>query len=69
MAEIDAEAADVVGFWREAGSEAWFRKNAEFDASFHRRFHDLHFAAARRERPYACGSPSSCRRSAWRSPG
>lgn len=50
MAEVNAEAADVVGFWREAGSEAWFRKDAGFDASFHRRFRDLHFAAARRER-------------------
>ena len=49
MVELDPRAAEVVTFWREAGEEAWFRKDAEFDASFHDRFRDLHFAAARRE--------------------
>ncbi len=50
MAEIDAGAADVVQFWRDAGREVWFRKDAEFDVRFHHSFGDLHFAAARRER-------------------
>ena len=49
MAGLDARAAEVVRFWRDAGAEAWFTKDAKFDAGFHGRFRDLHFAAARRE--------------------
>jgi uncharacterized protein (DUF924 family) len=49
MAEIDSRAAEVVRFWREAGSDAWFRKDAEFDARFHDACGEHHFAAARRE--------------------
>ncbi|MCY1665198.1 DUF924 family protein [Rhizobium sp. SL86] len=40
---------EVLSFWREAGPDKWFDKDAEFDASFHDRFRDLHFAAARQE--------------------
>jgi uncharacterized protein (DUF924 family) len=40
---------DVVGFWRDAGPERWFKKDAAFDAEFRDRFLDAHFAAARRE--------------------
>ncbi|MCJ8507686.1 DUF924 family protein [Rhizobium lemnae] len=46
---IHEGAAKVLGFWIEAGPERWFDKNAEFDASFHEQFRDLHFAAARQE--------------------
>jgi uncharacterized protein (DUF924 family) len=49
MTEMDPRATEIVKFWRDAGPDAWFRKDAEFDASFHDRFRDLHFAAARRE--------------------
>ncbi len=49
MTEIDPRAAQVVRFWRDAGPDAWFRKDAEFDAAFHDLFRELHFAAARRE--------------------
>ncbi len=42
-------AAEVVTFWRDAGPGRWFTKNAAFDRQFGERFHDLHFAAARRE--------------------
>ncbi len=49
MANSDQRAKEVVDFWRQAGSEAWFSKNAEFDETFHDRFRELHFAAARRE--------------------
>jgi uncharacterized protein (DUF924 family) len=49
VAELDPRAAEVVQFWRQAGREAWFRKDAEFDAGFHDKFRELHFAAARRE--------------------
>lgn len=41
-------AADVVAFWREAGSARWFARDADFDAAC-ARFLPLHFAAARRE--------------------
>ncbi len=49
MPETDPRALEVVNFWRDAGSEAWFRKDADFDDAFHDRFRELHFAAARRE--------------------
>lgn len=49
MAELDPRAAEVVAFWREAGEDAWFTKDADFDTGFHDRFRELHFAAARRE--------------------
>jgi len=49
MTELDPRAAEVVNFWKEAGPEAWFRKDAAFDAVFHDQFRELHFAAARRE--------------------
>ena len=41
--------ADVVGFWRDAGNAKWFGGGEAFDAECAARFHDLHFAAARRE--------------------
>ncbi len=49
MTGIDPRAAEVTKFWRDAGWKAWFNKDAAFDAGFHDRFRDLHFAAARRE--------------------
>jgi uncharacterized protein (DUF924 family) len=49
MAGLDARAKEIVDFWRKAGYEAWFRKDAAFDAAFHDRFRDLHVAAARRD--------------------
>jgi uncharacterized protein (DUF924 family) len=39
--------AEVVDFWRAAGPEAWFRKDAAFDASFRERFLLAHEAASR----------------------
>jgi uncharacterized protein (DUF924 family) len=49
MPEVDPRAAEVMKFWRDAGYDAWFTKDAAFDAGFHDRFRELHFAAARRE--------------------
>lgn len=46
---VDERALDVTRFWREAGPDAWFRKDDAFDADFRARFLDLHYAAARRE--------------------
>jgi len=34
----DVTAEDVVAFWREAGPERWFNKDAAFDAEIRRRF-------------------------------
>jgi uncharacterized protein (DUF924 family) len=41
-----ASPADVVGFWREAGPQKWFRKDAAFDRDFRERFLATHEAAA-----------------------
>ena len=41
--------AEVVAFWRDAGPQQWFSKNAAFDAEFRRRFESAHIAAATRE--------------------
>ncbi|MET0581198.1 MAG: DUF924 family protein [Pseudoxanthomonas sp.] len=41
--------AEVVAFWKDAGAEKWFARNEEFDAEFHQRFEQAHFAAARGE--------------------
>lgn len=43
---------EIIFFWREAGYEKWFRKDAEFDSEFRGRFLEDHFAAARRERDH-----------------
>lgn len=47
--ELDIRALSVTAFWRDAGEDAWFKVNENFDADFRRRFLDLHHAAARRE--------------------
>ena len=41
-----ANAAEVVEFWREAGGDKWFAKNAAFDADIRRRFLPTYEAAA-----------------------
>lgn len=40
---------DVVGFWKAAGPEKWFAKNARFDEAIALRFEPVHHAAARGE--------------------
>ena len=39
----------LLDFWRTAGAEKWFVRDAAFDAAFADGFDDAHFAAARRE--------------------
>ena len=39
-------AADVVSFWREAGPDRWFTKDAAFDDQIRERFFDTYEAAA-----------------------
>jgi len=46
MSAGTAGAADVVAFWRDAGPEAWFKKDAGFDDAIRRRFLTTHEAAA-----------------------
>lgn len=50
-------AVDVLAFWKEAGPEKWFEKDAHFDATFHDRFREAHFSAARRELEEWLGAP------------
>jgi uncharacterized protein (DUF924 family) len=52
-----ASVAEVTGFWRQAGSEAWFRKDDGFDSDFRARHQDLHWRAARRELDHWNSSP------------
>lgn len=51
--------SDIMTFWKEAGPEKWFDKDAHFDATFHDRFRDAHFAAARRDLEAWLGGPES----------
>ena len=44
-ANIPAEAAALVDFWRMAGPQRWFEKDADFDRRFRERFLSLHEAA------------------------
>lgn len=43
----DLTPATVIGFWTQAGPDAWFRKDEAFDQRFRATFWDAHFAAAR----------------------
>jgi uncharacterized protein (DUF924 family) len=47
--DTDALSTEIVDFWKKAGPDKWFDKDAAFDSHFHDRFRDAHFAAARRE--------------------
>lgn len=46
MTTAIASPADVVGFWREAGPQKWFRKDPAFDSALRNRFLTSHEAAA-----------------------
>ncbi len=46
---VTATPAEIVTFWREAGSEKWFALEHEFDLSIRSRFLTAHEAAARGE--------------------
>ena len=45
-APAQSSPADVVAFWRDAGPERWFKKDANFDDEIRARFLKLHEAAA-----------------------
>lgn len=44
---MSALPVDVIGFWRHAGPQKWFRKDYRFDQAIRLRFEPVHFAAAR----------------------
>src|SRR4051812_28751106 len=44
---VPAEAAAVIDFWRAAGPQLWFAKDADFDTRFRERFLSLNEAAVR----------------------
>jgi uncharacterized protein (DUF924 family) len=46
MADALVSAKDVVTFWRDAGAERWFKKDAAFDAEIKQRFLPTYEAAA-----------------------
>jgi uncharacterized protein (DUF924 family) len=46
---VTAHPNDVVGFWRSAGPERWFRKAAAFDEAIRLKFEPVHHRAARGE--------------------
>lgn len=43
---MPASAAEVISFWRDAGPDRWFTKDAAFDAQIRERFFDTYEAAA-----------------------
>jgi uncharacterized protein (DUF924 family) len=57
MMNVDGKANEVVRFWRDAGTDQWFTKDADFDGAFHDNFRELHFSAARRELDYWADHP------------
>lgn len=42
-----AQPQDVVGYWRNAGPQKWYKKDAKFDEALRLRFEPVHHAAAR----------------------
>jgi uncharacterized protein (DUF924 family) len=46
---MPAQPADVVEFWRQAGSDRWFEKDAAFDEAIRLKYEGAHHAAARGE--------------------
>jgi uncharacterized protein (DUF924 family) len=45
--DVTAHPNDVVGFWRQAGPEKWFKKVIAFDDAIRLKFEPTHHAAAR----------------------
>jgi uncharacterized protein (DUF924 family) len=45
----DITPAEIISFWRDAGPERWFKRDAAFDGQIRERFAGLYMAAARRE--------------------
>lgn len=56
---VPAEAAAVVGFWRDAGPGRWFLKDPEFDRGFRDRFLGLYDQAAEGRLAHWMATPES----------
>jgi len=57
MSVSATSAADVIAFWRTAGAELWFARDAAFDARCREAMLDLHMDAAARRRDDWLDSP------------
>jgi uncharacterized protein (DUF924 family) len=53
---LTAHPNDVLGFWRSAGPQKWFKKVTAFDAAIRLKFEPVHHAAARGEYDAWAGS-------------
>jgi uncharacterized protein (DUF924 family) len=51
---------DVIGFWRQAGPQKWFKKNTAFDEAIRLKFEPVHHRAARGEYDGWIGGDESC---------
>ena len=56
---MTAHPNDVLGFWRNAGPEKWFKKSLAFDEAIRLKFEPVHHAAARGEYDSWSGAPES----------
>jgi len=53
---MNAQATEIVDFWRNAGRRRWFAKDFAFDAAIRGRYERLHHAAARGDHDAWAGS-------------
>ncbi len=51
---------DVIGFWREAGPQKWFKKLIAFDEAIRLKFEPVHHRAARGEYDAWTDNPDGC---------
>jgi uncharacterized protein (DUF924 family) len=56
---VTAHPNDVLGFWRNAGPEKWFKKSVAFDEAIRLKFEPVHHAAARGEYDSWSAAPES----------
>jgi uncharacterized protein (DUF924 family) len=54
---VTAHPNDVIGFWRSAGPQKWFKKAVAFDEAVRLKFEPVHHAAARGEYDAWAASP------------
>jgi uncharacterized protein (DUF924 family) len=54
---VSAIPIDVIGFWRQAGPQKWFKKNTAFDEAIRLKFEPVHHRAARGEYDAWIGDP------------
>jgi uncharacterized protein (DUF924 family) len=57
--DVTAHPNDILGFWREAGPEKWFKANPAFDHAIRLKFEPVHHAAARGEYDAWAADPQS----------